>query len=179
MKIFAAFFFALVFSGFCLAQNSPTPKTHEVSVVFAGYEIRDDRNKQPVETAVPYVQQTDNSSYGSQPPRDNIQYIRQRVLPLYSSGAQYFARVSFKNNTQKKVASIEYDFVITRNASGKELKRYSLKNKSGIKANETKFLTNSISGSEFEFRSNAPSSAISLKAEVKRVTYKDGSVWIP
>ncbi len=167
MKNLVALLIILIFSGVCLAQNSSSSATEEITVVFASYTKAVDRKPQTTYVYVPYVERADNSTGYNSAPFDTIRYVK---LPgsTPSGSSQNRTSVQFKNNTQKKVTSIEYNFIFQKK-SGKVIKKYSLLNNSDINAGETKILSDVIG------YTNGPIT----KAEIIRVTYKDGSVWVP
>ena len=177
MKNMIAVLIVIAFSSFCYAQNSPSQSTEEVSVISASYAMRENGQQRMVEYRIP-VEAINNSTLAAQPPRDNLAIKRQTVPIVDSGNLQNRALVQFKNNTQKKVTSIEYNFIVVKNDGGEELKRYAFVNNSDVKANKTKTLSNVITGSELNRYFNGLALVL-FKAEITRVTYQDGSVWIP
>ncbi len=171
MKNLVVVLLVLAFSSFCYAQNSPASKTEEVSVVYASFESGGDSLiLQKTYSNIPVFKASNNSSEAPPPPPDTPKYSKQieSIKPVF---VQSRTRVSFRNNTQKKITSIGYNFIVY-DKDGKELKRYVLLNNSDIKANKTAQLTDVISG----LYRNRP---LFFKAEITRVNYNDGSVWIP
>ncbi|MBA2620055.1 MAG: hypothetical protein H0U87_02525 [Acidobacteria bacterium] len=174
MKNLAAFLFVLIFSCFCSAQNLSGKSTEEVSILFTGFETDVSRSQRTTYSGAPYVQNTDNT-YGAGAPRDTIQYRRQiETVNVGNSEIVLRTVTGLRNNTQKEIASIEYNFTVIRKKDGKEkeLHKYRLANKTTIKAGESKKLygsTNTIKASRNVY----------CKAEITRVIYRDGSVWIP
>ena len=174
MKKLIAFLFVLTFSGFCFAQNSPGSNTEPVSVIWVGY-VRSTENPdlQRVYDKVPYVvgvtnNTSRNASHDIPAPADSRKYNRQLVL-IKPGSIQNRTSVQFRNKTQKKVTAVEYNFIV-QNKKGKELKRYKFVNNSDIQPNETETFSNVV---------GSHSDSLIYKAEIIRVTYKDGSVWVP
>ncbi len=171
MKNLAALLFVLTFSGFTFAQNSLNSGTEEVSVIFASYQRGNNLNSRKVYSNVPFIQVSNNSSNASPLPPDSVQYTKQ-IESINLVNSQEYALVKFRNNTQKKVASIEYKFIVVRNQDGKELKEYTLVNNSSIKAGKTKTLSSVVVGVN-------QVAMVAYKAKITRVKYTDGSVWFP
>jgi hypothetical protein len=171
MKNLLAVVLTLSFSCFCYAQNSPISKNEEVSVIYAGFESGgDNQGLQKTYSELPFIQTSNNSSNVAPPPPDTPKSSRQ-IESIKFGLTQSRTRVSFKNNTQKKITSIGYDFIVY-NVDGKELKRYALLNNSDIKANKIAELSDVIGG----LHTNR---SLAFKAVITRVNYKGGSVWIP
>ncbi len=171
MKNLVVLLIVLVFSGFGFAQSSSNSGNEEVSVIYASYQMRGNQNKQKTYSKAPYIQVTNESSNAGPAPHDSIQYTKQ-LESINLVNPQEFAVVKFKNNTQKKVASIEYNFIVVRNKDGKELKKYTLANNSNVRAGETKTLSSVVVGAD-------RLAMVSYKAKITRVKYSDGSIWIP
>ncbi len=167
MKKLVAFLFVLTFSGLCFAQNTSTSNNEEVSVVWVGYVKSGSPNLQKVYDNVPYVGEEKNTSHKAPIPADSVKYDRQLAF-IKPGNTQNRTSILFKNNTQKKVTSIEHKFIV-QDKNGKQLKSYKLVNNSNINANETAIFSDVI-GNHFN--------GLVYKAEIIRVTYKDGSVWV-
>ena len=189
MKNLLTVLFMLAFSGFSYAQDSSDQSVGEVSVISASYATKKiNQNKPAFSDDDVFVQQPGNTSTSTNRPqtssRNNSTNNRQINVPVDESAdkskkVEIRTQVQVKNNTQKKIASIEYDFIVVRSGDDQELKRYKFVNKSDIKADKTKNLSDIITGSEANRYFNSKTPGLVFKAEITRVTYQDGSVWIP
>jgi len=181
MKNLIAGLFVLAFSSFCYAQDVPSQSTEEVSVVSVSYTKKSPRNRQAFEDDVPFLSET-NTTTSNRPQTSSRDAIKAKKtnVPIDDAGkTEIRTIVQLKNNTQKKVTSIEYNFIVVQKDNGEELQRYSFTNNSDVKANKTKTLSDVITGSEANSYFKKLTSTISFKAEIIRVTYDDESVWTP
>ena len=90
--------------------------------------------------------------------------------------------MTVRNDGPKTIKALSYDFILVNTENGQEWLRYHFRNRTTIRAGETRTMTNHVvDRRSVTFRPPSVNPATGVNSEIRvvinRIDYADGSVW--